>query len=93
MSEQIRWGTVGGLVAAIVLLVVGPGSAETKKPIVGQLISKDGTVQLYLSFANFVSALNSDLSGGAKVRGFFAVGGFDGPDNLLSATTIAVILD
>ena len=72
---------------------LGSSPAIASKSLGLYAISKGGTVQLYLSFANFVTALNSDLSGGAKVRGFFAVGGFDGPDNLLSATTIAVILD
>jgi hypothetical protein len=55
-------------------------------------ILKDGNVQVYLSFANFVSALQSDMSGGAKVKGFFAVGGYDAPDSLVTATSIAVIL-
>ncbi|HSN18993.1 MAG TPA: hypothetical protein VLV87_12395 [Gammaproteobacteria bacterium] len=56
-------------------------------------ISKGGTVQLYLSFTNFVNALHADLSAGSKVRGFYAVGGYDVPDDLLNATTIAVVLD
>lgn len=55
-------------------------------------ILKDGNVQVYLSFASFVSTLQSDLSAGAKVKGFFAVGGYDAPDDLLQTTSVAVIL-
>jgi hypothetical protein len=55
-------------------------------------ILKDGNVQIYLQFSNFVSALQSAMSGGAKAKGFFAVGGYDGPDGLLNATSVAVIL-
>ncbi|HEY3643735.1 MAG TPA: hypothetical protein VGM16_00225 [Gammaproteobacteria bacterium] len=55
-------------------------------------ILKGGNVQVYLKFSNFVSALQSDLSGGAKVKGFFAVGGYDSPDDLLNTTSVAVVL-
>ncbi len=55
-------------------------------------ILKDGNVQLYVNFSNFVSALNTDLSGGARVKGFFAIGGYDSTDSLLNATEVAVIL-
>ncbi|HEY1774264.1 MAG TPA: hypothetical protein VGH91_13835 [Gammaproteobacteria bacterium] len=56
-------------------------------------IQKDGTVQVYLSFSDFVSALNSDLSSGSHVKGFFAIGGYDSADALLKVTETAVILD
>jgi hypothetical protein len=56
-------------------------------------IQKDGTVQVYLKFSEFVSALNSDLSAGSRVKGFFAVGGYDSADALLSTTEASVILD
>jgi hypothetical protein len=55
-------------------------------------ILKGGNVQLFVNFKAFVSALNSDLSGGAKVKGFFAVGGYDSADSLLETTQVAVIL-
>jgi hypothetical protein len=44
MCEQIRRGTIGGLAAAIVLLMVGRNFAETKESVVGQLVSKDATL-------------------------------------------------
>jgi hypothetical protein len=56
-------------------------------------IQKNGTVQVYVKFTDFVSALNSDLSAGSRVRGFFAVGGYDGTDALFNATEAAVVLN
>lgn len=70
----------------------GTAPAVVGKSLGVYAISKGGAVQLYLNFSNFVSALHSDLSSGARVSGFFAVGGFDAADDLLNATTISVIL-
>jgi hypothetical protein len=55
-------------------------------------IEKDGSVQVYMKFSDFVSALNADLSAGSRVKGFFAIGGYDSADALLNATEAAVIL-
>jgi hypothetical protein len=71
---------------------LGSVPAVVSKSLGVYAIQKDGDVKIYLSFANFVTALQSDMSAGAKVKGFFAVGGYDGPDDLLNATSIAVIL-
>ena len=71
---------------------LGSTPAVSSKSLGVYAILKDGNVQIYLSFANFVSALQSDLSAGAKVKGFFAVGGYDAPDGLLQTTNVAVIL-
>lgn len=71
---------------------LGSTPAVVSKSLGVYAILKDGDVQIYLSFANFVRALQLDLSSGAKVKGFFAVGGYDGPDGLLNATNVAVIL-
>lgn len=56
-------------------------------------IQKSGSTQIYVNFTDFVAALQSDLSAGSKVKGFFAVGGYDGPDALLNVTEVSVILD
>ncbi len=44
MNEQTRQRTVGGLAAAIVLLMAGRGFAETKEAVVGQLVSPDASL-------------------------------------------------
>jgi hypothetical protein len=56
-------------------------------------IQKNGSTQVYVNFSDFVSALQSGLSGGSKVKGFFAVGGYDSADALLNVTEVSVILD
>ena len=56
-------------------------------------IQKNGSTQIYVNFSDFVSALQSGLSGGSRVKGFFAVGGYDGADALLNVTEVSVILD
>jgi hypothetical protein len=56
-------------------------------------IQKNGSVQVYVNFSDFVSALQSDLTAGSKVKGFFAVGGYDSADALLNVTEVSVVLD
>ncbi|HEY3859290.1 MAG TPA: hypothetical protein VGM47_06740 [Gammaproteobacteria bacterium] len=55
-------------------------------------ILKDGNLQVYVKFSDFVTALDSALSAGNAVKGFFAVGGYDSADSLLQATEVTVIL-
>jgi hypothetical protein len=66
--------------------------AVVSKDLGTYAILKDGKIQVYVKFSDFVSALNSDLSAGSRVTGFFAVGGYDGADALLNATEASVIL-
>jgi hypothetical protein len=56
-------------------------------------VLQNGTVQVYLSFSNFVSAVQARMAGGAKVRGIFALGGFDGTTDVLTSDRVAVVLD
>lgn len=71
---------------------LGGTPAAVSKSLGSYAISQGGQIQLYLNFSDFVTALNADLAAGSKVSGFFAVGAYDGPDKLITATSIAVIL-
>lgn len=55
-------------------------------------IAQDGTVQLHVTFADFLSDLNARLSAGGKLRGFFARGGFVSSTETMQANEIAVII-
>lgn len=56
-------------------------------------IEKKGNTQVYVKFSDFVSALQSNLSAGSRVKGFFAVGGYDSADALLKVTEVSAVLD
>lgn len=53
-------------------------------------ILQNGTVQVHITFAGFLSDLTTRLSAGAKVRSFVAHGGFDGNTDTMAAKQIAV---
>ena len=55
-------------------------------------ILQNGTVQVHLSFANFIGDLQTRLAAGAKVRGCFAMGGFDSSTGVMDSGRIAIIL-
>lgn len=55
-------------------------------------ILQNGTVQVHVTFAGFLSDLTARLSAGAKVRGFFAHGGFDGTTDTMTAKQIAIVV-
>lgn len=55
-------------------------------------IEQGGTVQLHLTFADFVSDLNARLNAGGKLSGFFARGGFASGTQILTATEIEAII-
>lgn len=74
------------------LNTLGSTPAVVSKSAGTYAILKHGDVQVFVKFSDFVSALQSAMSGGAKVKGFFSVGGYDGPDGLLNATSVAVVL-
>jgi hypothetical protein len=56
-------------------------------------ILQNGSVQVYLSFSNFVSSVQAHMAGGAKVRGVFALGGFDDTTDVLISDRVAIVLD
>lgn len=62
------------------------------KPIGVYAVLRDGQVKIYFGFASFVSAVQSDLSAGAKVKGFFAKGGFMNNTDVMTADSIAIVL-
>ena len=51
----------------------------------------DGRLQLFIPFSSFVSALQADLNGSAKVEGIFAIGDYDQASGDMSANRIAVV--
>jgi len=55
-------------------------------------ILQDGTVQLHITFAGFLSDLTARLNAGGKVRGFYARGGFAGSTDTMQANEIAVVI-
>ena len=56
-------------------------------------ILENGTVQLHITFAGFISDLTARLNAGGRVRGFYARGGFTGSTDTLRANEIAVIVE
>ena len=55
-------------------------------------IAQNGTVQLHVTFAGFLSDLTTRLSAGGKVRLFFARGGYSSVTSTMQANEIAVIM-
>jgi len=55
-------------------------------------ILQNGTVQLHITFAGFLSDLTARLNAGGKVRGFYARGGFAGGTDTMLANQIAVVI-
>ncbi|HEX6550111.1 MAG TPA: DUF4382 domain-containing protein [Gammaproteobacteria bacterium] len=51
----------------------------------------NGSLQLYVTFSGFVTALQSDLNGSAKVEGVFASGAYDQATGIMTADRIAVV--
>jgi len=81
----------GGIVTDLNIL---PSVPVIKGSVIGlYAILQGGEVQTYLGFSNFIDAIQTRLSAGAKVRGCFALGGFDDSTDVMSAKAIAVILD
>ena len=79
----------GGIPTPISSLITAP----TVKGSVGFFaIAQDGVIQVHLTLSGFLSDLNTRLNSGAKVRLFFARGGFDATTDTLSAADIGVIV-
>lgn len=55
-------------------------------------IRKSGTVTIYVSFANFVTALQGQLNGSTVMTGLFARGGYDPGSNTFTVQRMAVNL-
>lgn len=51
----------------------------------------DGSLQLFITFSSFVSALQTDLNGSARVEGIFAIGDYDQTSGDMNANRIAVV--
>lgn len=85
VHRLLQADTITDLSASNNATVVGPSSGTF-------VVLKNGNGQVYTSFSSFVSAVQSALSGGAKVHGFFAVGGYSSSTHVLTATSAAVAL-
>lgn len=55
-------------------------------------IAQDGKIQAHLDYASFVSDITSRLNAGAKVRGVFALGGYDSASVTLHAADAVVVM-
>lgn len=74
-------------------IVSMPASAPTVQASLGIFaIAQNGTVQLHVTFAGFLSDLTARLSAGGKVRLFFARGGYSSATSTMQANEIAVII-
>lgn len=95
----------GGIAAQLINLKNGPPTVQGNMPGAGTCpidaphcafgvyaIAQNGTVQLHVTFAGFLSDLTARLSAGGKVRGFFARGGFSSSTDTMNANEIAVIM-
>jgi len=51
----------------------------------------DGSLQLFITFSGFVSALQTDLNGSNKVEGVFAIGKYNQTTGVMNANRIAVV--
>lgn len=81
---------LGGVPTPLTSLTNG---APTVKATLGVFaIAQNGIVQVHVTFAGFLSDLTARLSGGAKIRGFFARGGFDGNTDTMAAEKIAIVV-
>ena len=79
----------GGVVTPLASLTNAPTVQATTGVFA---IAQNGSVQVHLTLAGFISDLNTRLSGGAKLRGFFARGGFAGSTSILTANGIAAVV-
>lgn len=79
----------GGVVTQLTSLAAAPTVTGT---LGLYAIAQNGTIQVHLTLAGFITDLNSRLSAGAKIRGFFAHGGFTSSSDTVSAAQIAVIV-
>ena len=74
-------------------IVSTPPAAPTVQANLGIFaIAQNGTVQLHVTFAGFLSDLTARLSAGGKVRLFFARGGYSSATSTMQANEIAVII-
>lgn len=81
----------GGIVTDLYAL---PSIPTIKGSLIGlYAVLRNGNVQVYLGLQNFIDSVQAQLSGGAKVRGFYALGGFDDSTDVLDAKVIAIVLN
>jgi len=86
VSELVQ----GGIPTPLSSLTNG---APTVKATLGVFaIAQNGVVQVHVTYAGFLSDLTARLNGGAKIRGFFARGGFDSTTDTMTSTQVAVVL-
>ena len=80
----------GGVVVALTSLPASPTILGNS--VGGYAILQNGTVQVHVTFAGFVTDLTSRLNAGGTITGFYSVGGFDSATNTIAASKIAVVM-
>ncbi|HVC28433.1 MAG TPA: DUF4382 domain-containing protein [Gammaproteobacteria bacterium] len=86
-TDQLRRG---GVVVALTSLPAAPSILGNS--LGGYAILQNGSVQVHVTFAGFVTDLTSRINAGGTVTGFYTLGGFDSTTNTLTAKKIAVIM-
>ncbi|MGA9855766.1 MAG: DUF4382 domain-containing protein [Gammaproteobacteria bacterium] len=86
-NDQLRRG---GVIVALTSLPASPTIIGNS--VGGYAILQNGTVQVHVTFAGFVTDLTSRVNAGGTVTGIYSIGGFDSTTNTLTANKIAVIM-
>ncbi len=82
----------GGVVTDLTSLPASPAIEPDSSGNGLFAIRKSGTVTIYVSFANFVTALQGQLNGSTVMIGLFARGGYDSGSNTFTVQRMAVNL-
>ncbi|MGA7964450.1 MAG: DUF4382 domain-containing protein [Gammaproteobacteria bacterium] len=82
----------GGVLTNLTSLPASPTVAPDSRGTGLFAIRKAGTVTIYVSFASFVTALQSQLNGSTVMIGLFARGGYDAGSNTFTVQRMAVNL-
>lgn len=82
----------GGVLTNLTSLPASPTIAPDSGGTGLFAIRKAGTVTIYVSFANFVTALQGQLNGSTVMTGLFARGGYDAGSNTFTVQRMAVNL-
>ena len=79
-----------GVVTDLTELLVSPSIQPNEEGEGLFVISQNGTIQVYLTFENFVTDLEERLANDGTVKGVFAAGLFDDATAILTARYIAI---
>ena len=80
----------GGVIVDLSTLPASP--TILGKSVGGYAILQNGSVQVHVTFAGFITDLSSRINAGGMVTGLYSIGGFDSSTNTQTANKIAVVL-